>query len=118
MSPQTLAPDVVVVGGGVIGLAVAWRARQSGMSVAVLERDAVGERCATRVAAGMLAPVSEVEFGDAGRRVLELGLRSARMWPDFAAELEEAVVAGRCRGGRPAGARPAAQRHAARRARR
>jgi glycine oxidase len=94
VSPQSLAPDVVVVGGGVIGLAVAWRARQSGMSVVVLERDAVGERCATGVAAGMLAPVSEVEFGDAGRRVLELGLRSARMWPDFAAELEETVAPG------------------------
>jgi glycine oxidase len=92
VSAQSLAPDVVVVGGGVIGLAVAWRARRGGMSVAVLERDAVGERCATRVAAGMLAPVSEVEFGDAGRRVLELGLRSAQMWPEFAAELEEAVV--------------------------
>jgi glycine oxidase len=37
----------------------------------------------------MLAPVSEVEFGEAGRRVLELGLRSAHMWPSFAAELEE-----------------------------
>ena len=29
----------------------------------------------------MLAPVAEVEFGEAGRRLLELGLRSAALWP-------------------------------------
>jgi glycine oxidase len=83
------AADVVIVGGGIIGLAVAWRARLRGMSVVVLERGAIGGECASGVAAGMLAPVSEVEVGEAGRRVLELGLRSACMWPGFAAELEE-----------------------------
>ncbi len=91
MSSSTQAVDVAVVGGGVIGLAVAWRAQQRGLTVAVFERGVVGEECASGVAAGMLAPVSEVEFGEAGRRVLELGLRSARMWPGFAAELEEAA---------------------------
>jgi glycine oxidase len=90
MSVDAQRPDVLVVGGGVIGLAVAWRARLSGMSVVVLERDAIGARCASAVAAGMLAPVSEVEFGDAGRRALELGVRSAALWPDFAADLERA----------------------------
>ncbi|HSZ04806.1 MAG TPA: FAD-dependent oxidoreductase [Solirubrobacteraceae bacterium] len=79
--------DLVIAGGGVIGMAIAWRARQRGMSVTVLERDVTGQGT-SRVAAGMLAPVVEVEFGDAGRRLLELGLRSARMWPAFAAELE------------------------------
>ncbi len=85
--------DVAVVGGGIIGLAVAWRARLRGLSVVVLERGAVGEDCATRVAAGMLAPVSEADFGEAARGVLELGLHSARIWPDFAAELERAAGA-------------------------
>lgn len=42
------------------------------------------------MAAGMLAPVAEAEFGAAGRRLLEMGLRSAEMWPGFAAELESA----------------------------
>ncbi len=79
--------DVVVVGGGIIGLAIAWRARQAGLTVTVLERDLAGQGT-SRVAAGMLAPVAEVEFGGAGRRLLELGLRSARMWPAFASELE------------------------------
>ena len=93
MPSHTQAVDVAVVGGGAIGLAVAWRARQRGLSVTVLERGAVGAQCATGVAAGMLAPVSEVEFGEAGRRVLDLGLRSAHMWPGFADELQEATGA-------------------------
>jgi glycine oxidase len=79
--------DVVIVGGGIIGLACAWRARQAGLSVTLLERGQTGEG-SSHVAAGMLAPVAEVEFGEAGRRVLDLGLRSAALWPDFAAELE------------------------------
>src|SRR4029077_8521107 len=61
-----------------------------GLSVTLLERDTVG-RGTSYVAAGMLAPVAEDEFGAAGRRLLELGLRSAEMWPGFAAELEEAT---------------------------
>ncbi|HWJ50563.1 MAG TPA: glycine oxidase ThiO [Solirubrobacteraceae bacterium] len=85
--PQSQNADVLIVGGGIIGLAVAWRARERGMSVTVLDRDVTG-RGTSHVAAGMLAPVAEVEFGDAGRRLLGLGLRSAEMWAGFAAELE------------------------------
>jgi glycine oxidase len=83
------AVDLAVLGGGIVGLSVAWRARARGMSVALFEREGLGGG-ATHVAAGMLAPVAEVEFGEAGRRVLELGVRSAQMWPEFAAELQEA----------------------------
>ncbi len=79
---------MVVLGGGVIGLSVAWRARERGMSVMVIERDVIGG-ATSRVAAGMLAPVAEAEFGEAGRRLLELGLRSAEIWPAFASALEE-----------------------------
>jgi glycine oxidase len=79
--------DVAIVGGGVIGLAVAWRARAKGLSVTVLERGEVGHGT-SYVAAGMLAPVAEVEFGEAGQAALDLGLRSAVLWPEFAAELE------------------------------
>ena len=78
---------MVVLGGGVIGLSAAWRARERGMSVTLLERDAIAQGT-SRVAAGMLAPVAEVEFGEAGRRLLDLGLRSAEMWPAFAADLK------------------------------
>jgi glycine oxidase len=82
--------DVVIVGGGIIGLAVAWRASQAGLSATLLERDVVG-RGTSHVAAGMLAPVAEVEFGASGGRLLELGLRSVSMWPAFATELEAAT---------------------------
>jgi glycine oxidase len=79
--------DVAIVGGGVIGLAVAWRARAKGLSVTVFDRGEVGHGT-SYVAAGMLAPVAEVEFGEAGQAALELGLRSSALWPGFAAALE------------------------------
>ncbi len=88
MSLERSSPDLLVLGGGVIGLSLAWRARQQGMSVTLLERDVTG-RGTSHVAAGMLGPVAEVEFGEGGQRLLELGLRSAGMWPAFASELEE-----------------------------
>lgn len=81
--------DVVVVGGGIAGLVVAWCASERGLSVALLERDRLGSG-ASHVAAGMLAPVAEMEFGEAGRRALELGMRSAAMWPQFAEALATA----------------------------
>ncbi len=75
---------MAVLGGGVAGLAVAWRARARGLSVVVLDRGDLGA-AASSVAAGMLAPVTEADPGE--RALLELGLRSARRWPAFAAEL-------------------------------
>jgi glycine oxidase len=79
--------DAVVVGAGVIGLSCAWRAAQRGLRVAVVDREAPGSG-ATRVAAGMLAPLGEASWGE--ERLLDLNLESARLYPDFAAELEEA----------------------------
>jgi glycine oxidase len=77
--------DAVVVGGGVIGLATAWRAGRRGLRVRVLEREHPGAG-ASGVAAGMLAPVGETSWGE--ERILQLGLASAKAWPDFASELE------------------------------
>ncbi len=82
--------ELLVVGGGVIGLSIAWLARERGMSVTLLERDELGGGT-SRVAAGMLAPVAEAEFGDDARRVLALGLRSAELWPAFAERLAAAA---------------------------
>jgi glycine oxidase len=77
--------EVVVVGGGVIGLSCAWRLAQRGARVAVVERGDPG--CgATRVAAGMLAPVGELTFGEP--ELLELTLAAARLYPAFVVELE------------------------------
>ena len=85
-SAQQQSPDLAVVGGGVIGLAVAWRAAQHGLHTVVLERGAIGSG-ASGVAAGMLAPSSEATFGE--QLLLALNLESARRWPAFAAELAE-----------------------------
>jgi glycine oxidase len=78
--------DVAVIGGGVIGLSVAWRARSRGLSVLVLDRGEPGGGT-SRVAAGMLAPASEADAQE--RALLALGLESARLWGPFAAELHD-----------------------------
>lgn len=75
--------NVVVVGAGIIGRSVAWRLAQRGVTVQVVDPDP--SRSAARVAAGMLAPVTEAHFGEEDR--LEFHLESARRWPGFAAEL-------------------------------
>jgi glycine oxidase len=75
-----------VVGGGVIGLAAAWRARQRGLEVVVLDRCDFGAG-ASRAAAGMLAPVAEADAQE--RALLVHNLESARRWPAFAAELAD-----------------------------
>ncbi len=80
--------DVAVVGGGAIGLAIAWRACVAGLRVVVLERDRAG-RGTSWHAAGMIAPVAEVTPVE--EPLLELGLRSARAYPAFVAELAEAA---------------------------
>jgi glycine oxidase len=79
--------DAVFVGGGVIGLASAWRAAQGGARVCVLER-AEPPAGATNVAAGMLAPVGELSFGEP--ELLSMMLAAAELWPEFVAELEAA----------------------------
>src|ERR1700738_3377292 len=67
--------SLAVIGGGVIGLAVGRRAAQAGWSVRVHR---TGERGASWVAAGMLAPHSEGCPGE--ERLRRLGLRSLRLW--------------------------------------
>jgi glycine oxidase len=85
-----ITSDLTVIGAGLVGLSVAWRAAQRGARVTVLEAGVVGAG-ASHVAAGMLAPVAEAEVGDAGRRLLDLSLRALDRWPAVAAELEEAT---------------------------
>ena len=81
----------MVVGGGAIGLSVAWRAAGRGLRALVLERGRAGGGT-SHYAAGMLAPIAEVTPGE--EPLLELGLRSARLYPRFVAELIEAAGVG------------------------
>lgn len=81
-----VAPDVVVAGGGVIGLSIAWQSAARGLSVTVADpRPSSG---ASWAAAGMLAPVTEVHYGE--ERLLELNLDSHARYPEWSEELNEA----------------------------
>ncbi|MFE9553464.1 glycine oxidase ThiO [Streptomyces sp. NPDC006703] len=77
--------DVLVVGGGIIGLATAWRAAQRGLTVVLADPEPGGG--AAQVAAGMLAAVTELHYGE--QTLLALNVESARRYPAFAAELSE-----------------------------
>ncbi len=80
-------PNVVVVGGGVIGCSVAWQLARKGIKVTLIERGQPGEE-ASGAAAGMLAPQAEVAHGSNGP-LFELCLASREIYPDFVAELED-----------------------------
>ncbi|PZN09627.1 MAG: glycine oxidase ThiO [Bacillota bacterium] len=79
--------DVAVIGGGIIGLAVGFELAREGARVAVLERERPGTG-ASRAAAGMLAPGHEAGTDPV---LYELGLRSYRLWPPFARDIEAAA---------------------------
>jgi glycine oxidase len=78
-------PKVVIIGGGVVGLGIAWRLAARGALVEVFDRGAVGAG-ATHAAAGMLAACAEAEPGE--EALIALGRESQARWPSFAAELE------------------------------
>ncbi|KUH68569.1 glycine oxidase [Mycolicibacterium novocastrense] len=85
------AASLAVIGGGVIGLAVARRALSAGWDVRVHRTD---ERGASWVAGGMLAPHSEGWPGE--EKLLQLGLESLHLWHGgFLDGLPEDVVTAR-----------------------
>ncbi|MGP0023794.1 MAG: FAD-dependent oxidoreductase [Streptosporangiaceae bacterium] len=77
---------VVVTGGGVIGLSIAWRAAQRGLSVTLA--DPSPGQGASYAAAGMLTPVSEAAYTE--KELFALGAASLERYPAFAAELAAA----------------------------
>jgi glycine oxidase len=85
--PRRTRYDAVVIGAGLIGLACAWRARRRGLSVLVVDRAPEPGAGASGVAAGMLAPVTEADFGE--EAPLRVNLAGRERWSAFAAELEE-----------------------------
>ncbi|HME32169.1 MAG TPA: glycine oxidase ThiO [Terriglobales bacterium] len=76
--------DVVIVGGGVIGLSLAWRLRRNGASVLVVEK---GEpaREATHAAGGMIAHCDPHN----PPALAEMIAASARLYPEFVRELRD-----------------------------
>lgn len=86
-APATPTDDVLIVGAGLAGLPVAWELARRGARVRVIDRDGPGQ-ATSRVAAGMLAPITEIEPDDPGH--LALGREALVRWPAFAADLAEA----------------------------
>ena len=87
MSAHSEAADVVIVGAGVIGLSIAWRAAQQGLRVVVADPEpGLG---ATHAAAGMLTPIAEAAYAE--REIFGLGQESLRRYPAFVAELQAAT---------------------------
>ena len=80
------SPDVIVVGGGVIGCAITYELSKRGAKVLLLEKDQLGSG-ASYASAGMLAPLSDIREV---APVQELGARSWALYPHFIEEIEEA----------------------------
>ena len=86
MSELPSKTDAVVIGGGVIGLAVARALAQRGVrDVLVVERAGLGAESSS-AAAGMLAPQAEADGPD---DFFHFTCRSRDMYPEFAASLHE-----------------------------
>ncbi len=77
-------PSIAVVGGGIIGLSIAWRLAQRGFSVSVYEKGSVGAE-ASWAGAGMLSLGGEI---DQPSELAALAMESRRLYPSFVADLE------------------------------
>jgi glycine oxidase len=82
---------VVIIGAGVAGLGIGWRLAQAGAAVTVLERTQPASG-ASWAAAGMIAVTAELAESVGAERVF--ANYSSGLWPDFAAELEQACGGG------------------------
>jgi glycine oxidase len=82
-----MAETVAVVGGGVIGLSIAWQAARRGLTVTVA--DPAPGLGAAQAAVGILTQVSEPEY--AGQDGVRLSQASLARYPSFAADLAAAT---------------------------
>ncbi len=83
-------PDIAIVGGGLLGRLLAWRASTAGLRVALYDAATqAGEDSAAWVAAGMITPSAEAV--DADPEIVAMGRRSLSLWPQCLAELPEPV---------------------------
>jgi glycine oxidase len=79
-------PDIAVVGGGLLGRCLAWRASRAGARVVLYDAaSSRGENSAAWVAAGMIAPTTEAI--DADSQIASMGEHSLTLWPRWLAEL-------------------------------
>jgi len=78
------ARDILIVGGGIIGLAIAVELKHRGAKVTLVSRDFM--QAASHAAAGMLAPMAEKITS---RPMLDLCLKSRWLYPEWIGKLEE-----------------------------
>src|SRR4051812_19026455 len=79
----------IIVGGGIIGLSIAWQLARAGEHVELFEEGSVGRSGASWVAAGMLAPQAEAGYQE--EELFHLCLESLSRYEGFLAELEQDV---------------------------
>jgi glycine oxidase len=86
VTSERTGPRVAVIGGGVIGLSIAWTLARDGCAVEIHDdQPGLG---ASHAAAGMLAPISETSYEEP--QLLAHGLASLQAWPEFADRLTRA----------------------------
>ena len=74
--------DVAIVGGGLLGRLLAWRAALSGLRVVLYDaKDRIGNGATAWVAGGMVAP--QAEAVDAEPELVAMGRRSLSLWPEW-----------------------------------
>jgi glycine oxidase len=87
-------PDIGIVGGGLLGRCLAWRAWKAGARVALYDAaGSRGEGSAAWVAGGMIAPTFEAleACAQVGSQIESMGRRSLALWPQWLAELSMPV---------------------------
>ena len=80
-----MSKKLAIIGGGVMGLSLAWEMARAGWTCTVVEKGRLGG-VASRASAGMIGPQSEAMENDA---YFEATLDSRDRWPDFAAAIEK-----------------------------
>jgi glycine oxidase len=85
-----IRPDIAVIGGGLLGRCLAWRASKAGARVTLYDAaSSEGESSAAWVAAGMIAPTAESIDADA--QIASMGRHSLTLWPQWLAQLPLSV---------------------------
>lgn len=82
---ENVPVDLVIIGGGIVGLTTAREAARAGMTVTVV--DPTPTHGASFAAAGMIAPLTEYHIGD--ERLTPLLVEAARIWPGYARAISE-----------------------------
>jgi glycine oxidase len=86
-NPNTF--DVAIIGGGLIGTAVAFELTARNLRVTVLDRQQPG-RESSWAAAGMLAPGPDSPDSHGSTKLVPLAKESLRLYPQFVAAIEQA----------------------------